>query len=74
MSWVMNLSELHKLPDLLVVQRTVLSVVLADEVLEETHNTESATVHQFKVQVCQTQTHTGLKCRTWTKSAAKVDI
>lgn len=32
----MNLSELHKLPDLLVVQRTVLSVVLADEVLKDT--------------------------------------
>lgn len=32
----MNLSELHKLPDLLVVQGTVLSVVLADEVLEDT--------------------------------------
>lgn len=35
---VMNLSELHKLPDLLLVQRTVLSVVLADEVLEDTHS------------------------------------
>lgn len=32
----MNLSELHKLLDLLVVQRTVLSVVLADEVLKDT--------------------------------------
>ena len=31
----MNLSELHKLSDLLVVQRAVLSVVLADEVLWE---------------------------------------
>lgn len=31
----MNLSELHKLPDLLVVQGTVLSVVLADEVLQD---------------------------------------
>lgn len=44
----MNLSELHELPDLLVVLRTVLSVVLADEVLEDTRGTESASVHHFK--------------------------
>lgn len=43
----MNLSELHKLPDLLVVQRTVLSVVLADEVLEDT---------QCKISYCALET------------------
>lgn len=35
MSAVINLSELHKLLDLLVVKGAVLSVVLTDEVLRQ---------------------------------------
>lgn len=53
----MNLSELHQLPDLLVVQRAVLSVVLADEVLEDTHNMESATGSFQSPGVSNSNTH-----------------
>lgn len=50
MSAFINLSELHKLFDLLVVERAVLSIVLTDEVLwgeTDRHKSDSLTFKQI---------------------------
>lgn len=49
MNSVINLSELHKLLDLLVVERAVLSIVLADKVLKDTKDDKSIIVHHFNI-------------------------
>lgn len=49
------LSELHKLLDLLVVERAVLSIVLADKVLKDTKDDKSVIVHHFNIFVVDYQ-------------------
>lgn len=49
MNSVINLSELHKLLDLLVVERAVLSIVLADKVLKCTKDDKSIIFHHFNM-------------------------
>lgn len=53
MNSVINLSELHKLLDLLVVERAVLSIVLADKVLKDTKDDKSIVVYDFNHICCR---------------------